>query len=442
MSDHSRRAFVKGVGAAGVLGALGGVGIAGGRRPYDQGLELLGHSLLSDPVGAYADADISPDGQYAALAGYQGTGGSFLADISDPTAPSQVHRVPGTNEDELNADVKFDPRGGLYYRTQEGGPSGVEVIDFGFDAGTPSDPEVVADLDIGDTHNVSVHGEEPYLYAANESGLGVDVIDVSDPASPVRVAAVGPNGDVHDIDYDAERELLHVAYISGTFRGYAVLDASEPTRLPVVGAFDYRGAQDYDDVSQGNYQLDEGFENCYYATADPDRGLAYVGDEKGTNVPGGKHVFDIGYDVGSLSEPVPIGFVNSPNAELQEGPDELFDWTTHNHSVVPRSDGTFLVGGDYHDGAVLYDVTEPRNPVAIDQYLTDDGYPNEGQPLFPVGDPPMAWTAEYHAGRDLVVVSDMFTGIYTFRVRGGSGDNGRGRGRGPQGRDAGPSSGR
>jgi hypothetical protein len=427
MFEQTRRSMLKRLGIAGVVGTVGGAGagVAGGDGPaYGRGLEMVGHSMLSDPVGAFADSDIDPSGEFAVVGGYQGTGGSFLVDLSQPADLLELHRVPGTNEDELNADVKFDPRttaeGGVYYRTQEGGPAGVEVVDFGFsEEHRPRDPEVVADLDIGDTHNVETvqRGDGTvYLYAANEEGAGLDVVDVTDPANPRVITAVGPRGDVHDVDYDAERDLLHVAYISGRFVGYAILDASEPETLPTIGTFNYDGAKDYDEVTQGSFQIDEGFENCHYATADPDRGLAYVGDEKGLQVPGGKHVFDIGYDVGSLENPVPIGFMNTPNVELQEEPDELFDWTTHNHSVVSRDDGTFLVGGDYRDGAVLYDVTDPRNPVPVDQYRTDNGYPNAGQPLFPIGDPPMAWTAEYHAPSGLVVVSDMVTGIYTFRV--------------------------
>lgn len=440
MIEYNRRAFLERLGAVGVVGSLGAAGVSSGRVPvFDQEIEKLGHSVLSDPPGGFADADISPDGQYGVVGSYIGEGGTFLVDLSDPAQPSEVHRIP-SQERTRNNDVKFDPRGGIYYRTQEaqapGGNSGIEVVDYGFsDEHSPEDPAVVATFGVGDTHNVSVHGTEPVLYTTNDDAAndvpGVDVIDVSEPSTPALVNQAGPVGDLHDIDYDAKRNLLHAAYIdaSDPFGGYAILDVSDPWNPSFVGGFDYEDATDYDDVDDGqpgNYELGEGFENCHYATAEPYRGLAYVGDEKGTNVPGGKHVFDIGYDVGSLEEPVPVGFVNSPRAELQEGPNEIFDWTTHNHSVICRDYGTFLIGGDYRDGAVLYDVTEPHNPVPIDQYLTDDGWdpnddelPNTGYPILPVGRPPMAWTAEYHEDRDLIFVSDMVTGVYTFRMRDG-----------------------
>jgi hypothetical protein len=100
----------------------------------------------------------------------------------------------------------------------------------------------------------------------------------------------------------------------------------------------------------------------------------------------------------------------------------VLDWTTHNHDVISKPDATLLVSGDYHEGTVVYDITDPRNPTPSDQYMTDDMAEEveergTGPTFFPEADsPPMAWGANYNEERDLTVTSDMWTGLYVFTV--------------------------
>jgi hypothetical protein len=438
-----RRSALKLFGAA-VLS--GGVGTATASAQSDDSaegrLEKLGHSLLSDPVGEYAEEDVREDGRYGVVGSFFGAGGSFLVDLDDPAEPEEVHQL-SSSEEIRNADVAFDPRDGLYYRNQEPNEEGVEVdgvevIDYGYEEGTPEEPEIIGAFDTGETHNIAVHPEEPLVYAVNEQlgGAGFDVWDVSDPGDPEELDSAGITGAVHDAVVDPDRELLHAAYISDAlggydptedFAGYGIFDVSDPEEPEEVGRFDYAGELSYDEVPIGQ----EAFENCHYANYDPDRELAYVGDEIGFGNPGGKHVFDVGYDEGSLEDPVPIGYTLSPDAQFMNAdPDEdgereqtqAFDWTGHNFDVIALEERTLLVSGDYHEGVVLYDVTHPEEPTPVDRYHTDDDAEEVSEILFPVGDPPMAWGANYSAERDLVFTSDMLTGVYTFRVTPADGD--------------------
>ena len=154
--------------------------------------------------------------------------------------------------------------------------------------------------------------------------------------------------------------------------------------------------------------------------------MLYLSDERPFGEPGGKHVLDIGWRDGSLSNPIPIGFTLSPNAQYMErnpGRDEeeefteRLDWTGHHFDVVPYGEQTLLVSADWNEGVVLYDVTDPTNPLPIDRYRTTDGSsalrPNSA--VARLGNAPMAWTAAYNAART-VVVSDVFTGLYTFEI--------------------------
>jgi len=314
----------------------------------------MGHPLLSDPVGGFAEESIRSDGQYAVLGSFFGEGGSFLVDISNPRDPTEVHRLPSSAA-VRNADVKFDRRDGLYYPSQEPNTgdaefAGVEIIDYGWGDGTLEDPEIVGTLDAGPTHNLFAHPEADVVYTTNEEDPGgIDVFDVSDPQDPTLVRKAGPKSDLHDMVVDPERDLMHCAFIDSEFLdGYVIMDVSDPTDPVEVGRFDYEGRPNYTEKRLENGE--PGFENCHYANYDPERGLAYVGDEIGRGVPGGKHVFDIGWGDGSPSDPRHIGFTYSPNAKVMQETDELFDWTGHNFDVIPKGSNTMLVSGDCHEG--------------------------------------------------------------------------------------------
>jgi hypothetical protein len=156
MPRPSRRTVLRVLGSATLVGGIASTGA--GAAPAKKGrIEKLGHSLLSDPPGGYAEEDVRSDGQYAVLGSFLGEGGSFLVDISNPTDPTEVHRLPSSAV--RNADVAFDPRDGLYYRSQEPNTDGadldgVEVVDYGFADANPEKPAVLSTIDAGSTHNV------------------------------------------------------------------------------------------------------------------------------------------------------------------------------------------------------------------------------------------------------------------------------------------------
>ena len=132
-----------------------------------------------------------------------------------------------------------------------------------------------------------------------------------------------------------------------------------------------------------------------------------------------KHVFDIGWSDGSPKDPIPVGFTVSPNASvMQTDSTRRWDWTGHDFDIVSSGGTTLLVSGDWHEGAVVYDMTDPTSPRSLDRYRTDDGAgsitPNDVLERF--GDAPWAWNASYNPERGFVAVSDRFTGLYTFEL--------------------------
>lgn len=225
--------------------------------------------------------------------------------ISNPANPTQVHRLP-SSQNNRNADVAFDPRDGIYYRTLEPnkensgkGHFGFEVIDYGFKRGNPKSPSKVGKAKVaGPTHNLRPHPDPsvPLLYTVNEETWtpGLEIWDVTKPAKPKKVADAGPQGGLHDAVIE-ENDNMHCAYIFADestrgFRGYAILDLNDPRNPSVIGKFDYAGTPDYGDTNSLNGH--DGFELCHYARKDPGRDVAIVGDEIATGTPGGKHLFD------------------------------------------------------------------------------------------------------------------------------------------------------
>lgn len=413
--------------------AAGGIATTSAGSPPTKGrIRKLGHSLLSDPAGGYAEEDVRADGQYALVGSFTGPGGSFLVDISNPTDPTEVHEFPTPSDGVRHADVQFDRRDGLYYRTREGGGgddeplNGVDVIDYGYDEGTPEAPVKASRIPAGATHNVEPHPEGDVLYTTEHDGVGV--WDTSDPTNVSGGNVVGPEADCHDLVVDVKRDLLHCAFIAGGFVGYAAFDISDPLNPVEAGRFDYGGRPDY---SEERLEAGApGFELCHYASADPDRDLVVLGDEVACGAPGGKHIIDIGWGDGSVEDPEHVGFTYSPNAELMCDDElEAFDWTTHNHQVISKGNNSLLVSGDYHEGTVVYDISDPTDPTPADQYRTDDMADQANGAGF-VGDPPMAWGANYSEQRDLVVTSDMQTGIYVFKVTPAAAGGGGGAGAG------------
>lgn len=417
---HStRRTVIKLLGTTAVLGST--VGTVSAKPEPGVEIEKLGQSLLGvDEPGEFAEASVRDDGNFAVVGSFFGERGSYLVDLSDPKNPTKTHRVP-SESDTRNADVKFDSTRTLYYRTQEknapNGDFGVEIIDYS----TPSDPVIRSRIEAaGQTHNVLPHPSEPLLYGVNEyrDEPGLEIWDVSSPDNPKKVRNAGPKGGLHDVEIDPNRELMHCAYIANdggaALEGYAILDVSNPRKPAEVGRFDYDAHKDYSEPVGS-----EGFENCHYADYDPGRPhIVVVGDEKGSGLPGGKHLFD----TSDPTDPHPIdgGFFVSPDAEKMDEDGEAFDWTGHNFDVVPASaspiDRTLLASGDYHEGTVVYDIEDTSDPKALDEYETDDNQDDAPDTIFPLGAPPMAWDADYNGQRDFVVTSDMVTGIYTFEL--------------------------
>ncbi len=372
----------------------------------------------------YTFGHASDDGQWGVLGSFptaESDVASTLIDLSELESPTVAHELGSANPETRSNDVKFDAlREGIYYRSQEAdganGREGLEVIDFGWAEGTPSEPERIARLETPNTgvHKLTTHPEEPVLYLVDldpNVETGLITVDVGDPAAPELVDGVGPAGGCHDLEYDPVRDVLHAAYIVGPGEGYVVYDVDDPLRPTVRSHFEYADRPDYEAVGE------PGFELCHQAHPDPERDLVIVGDEVETGVPGGKHVLDIGWGEGSLDDPEPIGFTHAPDAREMDS-SEAFWWTTHFHDLVHDDDEALLVDGGYRQGAWVANLTDPTNPVPTERFATVgevDKVEALEEEVAP-STPPFAWSAVYNDEREFVLVSDSVSGAHVLEL--------------------------
>ena len=179
----------------------------------------------SGPVCTYGSCATSghPTGLYLAEAGgraYLAAGdvGVVIVDASDPAAPAVLDTVDTTGTAN---DVVVDGN----YAYVADGASGLAILDA-FAAtgvvGTASTAGYAWGVDYADG----------YAYLAS-GDVGLEVYDVSTPASPVRVATLGPAqglaGSAHSVVIGGQ-----FAYVSAGGRGVTVVDIRDPLDPAVV----------------------------------------------------------------------------------------------------------------------------------------------------------------------------------------------------------------
>jgi hypothetical protein len=393
-------------------------------KPGSDNMDILGHIPLG-PRLSVADMDIEQelDRPYAYVArmvyGDVGPKGLDIVSIADPEHPEVIYEWRIENQDlhmrTGGMDVKHFKIGDRYYVVQslqfgQGGPNtdmGAVVLDVtGLpDASTVREVARIREPDLpGGFHNIFVykHSDGRVLLFTTVRGPFAHVYDMA------RVV----NGD---------------------------LDNALVGHVPVPETEFSRGGRGYHD---------------FYAAYHPDTGQdRFYGG--GT---GGYYVYNIsdldnpelvvtmtgisGVRSGHTFTPSPDGRYVIAETEYQYAPLRIFDlqpalegtqtninrpisaWTAdwqnlvHNHEV--RWPYVFVSG--YLDGLQIFSLMDPANPVTVGYYDTYSGPPNARDFRNPVFNG--AFGVDVRNEDGLIVVSDMTTGFWTFRMEGFQGWNG------------------
>ena len=84
-------------------------------------------------------------------------------------------------------------------------------------------------------HNVWIDSTNAYAYLASNSTGEVEILDISNPATPQHVASFGSNsGDIHDMV--VVNGIMYALFLSG---GLYLADVSDPTNPQLTGFVNY-----------------------------------------------------------------------------------------------------------------------------------------------------------------------------------------------------------
>ncbi|MFQ5742286.1 MAG: LVIVD repeat-containing protein [Acidobacteriota bacterium] len=389
-------------------------------KPGSTNIKVVSHLPLG-PRLSVADIELEQEltRPYAYVArmvyGFEGDKGMDIVDLHDPEHPAVIYRWRIENQDlhlgTGGMDVKYFKWNGRYYVVQslqfgQGGPDsdmGAVVLDV---TGLP-DPSTVKEVarirepeHPGGFHNI-------FIYKHSNSRV------------LLFTTVSGPYAHVYDLGYIAEGRV----------------EEALVAKVPVPEA--QTGRRGYHDFYVG-----------YHVDSEQDR--FYGG---GT---GGYYVYNItdlenpvllvslsginGVRYGHTFTPTPDGRYVVAETEYQYAPLRIFDlkpgldgevsnirrpisaWTAdwkhlvHNHEI--RWPYVFVSG--YLDGLQIFSLMDPQKPVTVAYYDTYQGSPNSDRPAMFNG----AFGVDVRNADGLIVLSDMTTGFWAFRMEGFQGWNG------------------
>jgi len=382
-------------------------------------LEVLGHLPLG-PDENLADMDIEQElGRpyaYVARARYAGLGpiGMAIVDISDPEKPTKITEWQIENQDlHIGGarDVKYFKWNSRYYVIQslqfrQGGPN-ADLGGVVLDVTDLPDPESVREVarirepDLpGGFHNIFVYkhsNDRVYLFAtvngpyANIYDLGTLIDEGPENALagqvPVPGGESGRSG-YHDFYVAYHPDTDQDRFYGGGTGGYYIYDVSNlgnpELRITLTGISGISRGHTFTPTPDGRYVIAES--EYQYAPL---------------------RIFDLqpalSGDVMNIRNPISAWGAH-------------WEHLVHNHEV--RWPFVFVSG--YMDGLQVFEMTDPSNPQTVAFYDTYLGQLNQANPGVMRG----SFGVDVRNEDGLIVVSDMTTGLWTFRMDGFQGWNG------------------
>lgn len=326
-----------------------------------QNATLLGHiPLVGFPSSPGGGNDcwgyVSPSGREYALMGVRNA--VVVVDITDPAGLNIVASIPHT--DSNWCDIKT--YGTYAYAVNESG-GGLDVIDLSqVDSGVVTLVQRVTDDGLSTCHNIAVDEDSGYLYlcASNINEGRFVALDLSDPADPTIVGnfPIATGGVVHDAQI--------VTYTSGPYAGHEIAFCSSGT--DGVEIYDVTDKTAMFELVEFDYPNRVFTHQCWLSD---NRQYLYINDEL-DNI--NETVI---YNVSDPANPAFVGTYSSGVAA-----------TDHN---VFYHQGR-IYEAEYRAGMRIFDASDPKNPMQIgwiDTFPADDAPGSGGAwgvyPFFPSG---------------------------------------------------------
>lgn len=289
-----------------------------------------------------------------------------IIDLTDPTNPTEIHRIQGADSGSNLVHRDFKTHAGyLYIVADEGNASTLQIVNL--NTLPDSAPQVYSSNEFVVTaHNIWIDEPNERLYIIGD-GPGMRVLDISNPEVPELLAS--NFGTLVPYVHDAYvRD--HIAYLNCGNSGFYVVDYTDPANHVILGTMtDYPEAG----YNHSGWLSDDG---NYYFLCD---------ETHATSI---KTV-----DVSDFTN-MSVVALFSPGV-----------WSNEiAHNAILRGDRLYV--SYYYDGLQVWDVSDPLDPKQV-AYHDTYCQPNETffagmwgvYPLLPSGN---------------ILGSDMQTGLYIF----------------------------
>jgi hypothetical protein len=420
-----------------------GTGGAGAEAAESEGAKLVGH--LDPGGGFHADVVVHRGTAYlgswgagAARCPSHGVRAISLADPSEPTLVGTF--ADGQSEPETDGSwtekVIVESFAGRHFRGDLAAVSfqrcrGSGHRGFGlYDVTDPANPEQLALVPTAanGSHEIWLErrGDRLYVYTAvidaewhtrpdNQTPgdeKDFQIWDVTDPRNPVRVAQWGAweelgipprytdelgrnrRSFVHSV-IGAVSGNPHRAYLSYWDTGTVILDVKDPADPRFLGRTEFEPHHEGNAhsawLARGDnllIQADEDFNPTERAGFEGAWGYPRI------------------FDISDPTNPVQIARFELPTTR-QASPDRPGDFTVHD----PKVRGNKVYLSWYAEGVVVLDISDPRNPEQIAQFLPP---PAEDPMGFFVPAQVNVWGVDVHSS--YAVASDMSSGLWVFEL--------------------------
>lgn len=354
--------------------------------------DALGVTLLSQvtpqefPTGATGANDVwgyvSPQGREYAIVGLNvGTG---FVDVTDPANPAIVAGIPDATS--LWSDMAV--YGDYVYNVNESG-GGMQVIDVSrIDEGIVTLVGALTDSALRTAHNVYVNPQSgfAYLCGANSPVQGLVAVDVSDPANPT-MAGIWPSSPpsvyAHDVyvtsydvcPYSGRSGPCEIAFAFCGGAGFYIVDVTDKADMTTIWSTTYPNIA-----------------YCHQGWLTEDKTHVLFGDEldeSGFNLLTTTHVVR----VADLDNPEYLGTFHNSSSAID-------------HNLLIR--GNYVFEANYTSGLRIYDISDLGNPQEIGYF---DTFPSNNARMYDG-----AWGVYPHLPSGIVLISDMTGGLFVLNA--------------------------
>ncbi|MCH7812589.1 MAG: choice-of-anchor B family protein [Planctomycetes bacterium] len=334
-------------------------------------------SALSASNGNDCWGYTSPSGREYALMGLNDK--LSVVEITTPTSPVIVGTISHSNS--IWADIKV--YGTYCYVVNESG-GGLDVVDLSnVDSGTVTLVQRYTGGGLSNSHNVAINTDSGYLYliGSNLNGGAPVVLSLANPAAPVEVGrwtegTAAYHHDAHIVSYTsgpyAGQEILF-GFSAG--RGVDIVDVTDKSNITLLSRTPYPGVQ-----------------YCHQGWTSPDLRYLYVDDEldEGVTTPTTRTLI---FDIADLSNP----FLASTFTT---------GLPSRDHNLYVRD--CVLYEANYSTGLRVINISDPLNPVEVGFY---DTYPPNNNVNFNG-----AWSVYPFFPSGTVIISDIERGLFVLDV--------------------------